>query len=180
MVRRRVNYGGKGGKKGRGYNSFSYNELLEFKDKIDDLTESDNTKIMEMAVKRVAARFLREVVKITPVGNYTDGRVGGTLRRGWTANGHRTAELSATFGGNNDFKGALERVRVKKRGDVYIIEIENVVEYASYVNYGHRTRGGRGWVEGQFFMEIATNKVDGKKDADIEAVVLKYLKEALE
>lgn len=160
--------------------NFDFSELTAYKEKIDELSESDNVKIMEMAVKRVAARFLREVLKITPVGNYTDGRVGGTLRRGWTANGHRTAELSAAFGGNDDFKGALERVRVKKRGDVYIIEIENVVEYASYVNYGHRTRGGGGWVEGQFFMEIATDRVDGKKDKDIEAVVLKYLKEALE
>lgn len=166
-------------KRNRNGAGFDFGELNDFKDKIDKLESNEKEKIMEMAIKRVASRFLREVLKVTPVGNYTDGRVGGTLRRGWTANGQRAAELSATFGGDNDFNGALGRVKVKRRGNVYIIEIENVVDYASYVNYGHRTRNG-GWVEGQFFMEIAADKIEGKKDKDIETVVMKYLKEALE
>lgn len=160
-------------------NGFNFEELNDFKDKLEKLESAEKEKIMEMAIKRVASRFLREALKITPVGNYNDGRVGGTLRRGWTANGQRNAELSATFGGDNDFTGALNRVKVRRRGNVYVIEIENVVEYASYVNYGHRTRNG-GWVEGQFFMEIAADKIEGKKDKDIENVVIKYLKEALE
>jgi hypothetical protein len=167
------------GRRNRKGNGFDFEELNNFKNKLDKLESSEKEKIMVMAIKRVASRFLREVLKITPVGNYTDGRVGGTLRRGWVSNGQRTAELSATFGGDNDFNGALGRVKVRKRGNTYIIEIENVVEYASYVNNGHRTRNG-GWVEGQFFMEIAADKIEGKKDKDVEAVVIKYLKEALE
>lgn len=33
------------------------------------------------------------------------------------------------------------------------IDVDNNMEYASYVEEGHRTRGGGGYVPGQFFMK---------------------------
>ena len=35
---------------------------------------------------------------------------------------------------------------VRKNGDSYEIEIINSVEYANYVEFGHRTRDHKGWV----------------------------------
>ena len=170
--------GGSGGRKGSGYNAFTYDELEAFKKQVEQLTEKDHEEIMKKAIRTVAARFLREAVKRTPVGNYNDGRVGGTLRRGWTTGDQKTAMYSALFGGSTDYNGTLDNIKVEKHGNKYVVEIVNNVEYASYVNYGHRTRGGNGWVEGRFFMEIAAEKVEAKKDYDVEMTVLKYLKEA--
>ena len=47
---------------------------------------------------------------------------------------------------------------IKKKGSVYEIEISNDVEYASYVEYGHRiVRGGNtlGWKDGVFMLTIS-------------------------
>lgn len=49
--------------------------------------------------------------------------------------------------------------RIEKRGDEYYIEVYNNVEYAEAVEYGHRTRGGKGFVKGQHMMELSLEEV---------------------
>lgn len=44
---------------------------------------------------------------------------------------------------------------VVKQGNEYIIEVYNNTEYAEPVEYGHRKRGGKGFVEGAHMMEIS-------------------------
>lgn len=48
------------------------------------------------------------------------------------------------------------------QGGGWVIEIKNGVEYASYVENGHRTRGGKSWVAGQFFMKNSLNAIDSQ------------------
>ena len=48
------------------------------------------------------------------------------------------------------------------QGSGWVIEIKNGIEYASYVENGHRTRGGRSWVAGQFFMKNSLNAIDSQ------------------
>ena len=134
-------------------------QLKKFKANIDKLEKSDIEKMCERAIKEIAANFLRDVIQVTPVGSYTDGRVGGTLRRGWTVD-------------NRD-------IRVQKVGSNYEIEIVNSVEYASYVNNGHRTVNG-GWVNGRFFVEIAANQVERRMPALLDRQVTKALREAFD
>lgn len=45
--------------------------------------------------------------------------------------------------------------KIKKIGDEYYIEVYTNVDYAEPVEYGHRTRGGKGFVNGVHMMEIA-------------------------
>lgn len=51
---------------------------------------------------------------------------------------------------------------VQKCNGGYMVEIVNPVEYASYVNYGHRTvkKDGYGWSPGLFFVDKATGNVE--------------------
>ena len=95
---------------------------------------------IEACAKELAARLLRKVVKRTPVGIYPPGSglVGGTLRRGWTP---------------------VSQLAVIRQGNDYIIDIVNPVEYASYVEYGHRTANHRGWVEGRFMLTLSVDEV---------------------
>lgn len=56
---------------------------------------------------------------------------------------------------------------VKKKGSVYEIEISNDVEYASYVEYGHRiVRGGNtlGWKDGVFMLTISEKNLEKVMD----------------
>lgn len=81
---------------------------------------------------------MAKVIKRTPVGQYepSSGKTGGTLRRGWTAKTEEEAMKGAVPGA----KAFVDSLQVTKSGDVYQIEIINPVHYASYVEYGHRTR----------------------------------------
>ena len=123
----------------------------------------------EMCAKELAARLLAKVIKRTPVGVYpaSSGKVGGTLRRGWTANQDTSAADYAS------------RLQVTKTGKTYTIEIVNPVEYASYVEYGHRTPKHDGWVEGQFFLTISEQEIQRIAPKVLAAKLDKMMEEAL-
>lgn len=62
----------------------------------------------------------------------------GTLRKAWSVEGP-----SVSGGG-------------------WIVKVSNPTEYASYVERGHRTRGGENWVPGQFFMKNSLNAINSQ------------------
>lgn len=151
----------------------SSSDIKKLKKKLEKLNDNADEFLLVCA-KEIAARIYRGVVLRTPVGDYTkkvkivaarsskkhmkgdvyekrvniaNGKIGGTLRRGW-------------------FVGPAI-----KDGDVYKIEISNPVEYASYVEYGHRQTPGRyvpalgcklkkNWVKGRYMMTYAVQDVE--------------------
>lgn len=119
----------------------SFNDLAAFKEKLEKLKRAERRKWSEAATKELAARMFRKVKKRTPVGAYPkkSGKKGGTLRRNWAV-------------GN-----------VVKSGDAYSIDVFNPVHYAPYVEFGHRTRNRRGWVDGRFMLTISEQEL--QKDA---------------
>ncbi|MFR8426902.1 MAG: HK97 gp10 family phage protein [Roseburia inulinivorans] len=48
---------------------------------------------------------------------------------------------------------------IEQRGNEYYIEVYNNVEYVEPVEYGHRTRGGKGFVKGAHMMELSLQEV---------------------
>jgi hypothetical protein len=116
--------------------------------------------------KELAARLLAKVIKRTPVGQYPaeTGKKGGTLRRGWTGGKSSNAQAYANS------------LNVNKTGTDYIIEIINPVEYASYVEYGHRTRNHKGWVEGKFMLTISEDEIRQSAPRVLENKLKNYLK----
>ena len=133
------------------FGSFNIRGLQEFQKELNKLQDPD--KFVESCAKELAARLYARVKKRTPVGEYpkSTGKQGGTLERGWTIG------------------------EIKKEGDNYVIEIVNPVEYASYVEYGHRTANHKGWVPGQFFMTIAQQEIETITPKVLEAKMKKYL-----
>ena len=122
--------------------------LIDIRDKFEkNLTGKELDLFIDSCAKELAARLLAKVIKRTPVGQYppSTGKKGGTLRRGWT-NGNSSSSFA-------------QEIKVHHFGNTYVIEIINPVEYASYVEYGHRTRGGNGWVEGHFMLTISAEEV---------------------
>ena len=187
-----------------------YKQLKRVQEKLQRLAETDFDRVCRELSQELAQRLLAKTIRRTPVGvkpkfldedkkalpktqkvtgasgkkrsfltregaildKYWSGYVGGTLRRGWQVNS----------------------VKVKRRkgaGATYEVEIINPVEYASYVEYGHRQRPGRyvpqigktlkrGWVPGRFMLTISERELEVDGPKIIEKRVMEALKEALD
>lgn len=145
----------------------------------------------EKIAKQLAARLLRLVIKATPVGDYDKpvsfvtkggtevsfepkkGKKGGTLRRGWTSNTQEQAES----GQKTKADTYADAMTVHFFGDKVVVEILNPVEYAPYVEYGHRTVNRSGWVPGKFMLTISVKKLQTYAPKVIEAEIEQMLKE---
>ncbi len=146
-------------------------ELKEFRNELHKSLSGKQLELfIESCAKELAARLLAKVIKRTPVGEYPEGsgKKGGTLRRGWTGGKGQKA---------NAFAGNL---KVHHYGGVYVIEVENPVEYASYVEFGHRKRGGKGWVEGKFMLTISEEEIQRDAPRVLENKLKKKLGECFQ
>ena len=149
------------------YGSCNFDGLKDLKRNLSKLEDKKVDQFMEACAKELAARLLAKVIKRTPVGVYPSGsgKVCGTLRRGWTA------------GKNQNATNYAKSLQIQHVGDVYKIVITNPVEYASYVEFGHRTRNHKGWVEGKFMMTISEQEIQTIAPRVLESKIKKLLGE---
>lgn len=137
------------------YGRMNVKGLRELQKQLESMKDSE--ELMQDCAKELAKRLMKLAKDRTPVGQYPSesGKVGGTLRRGW-----KTGEI-------------------EKIGNTYRIEVINPVEYASYVEYGHRTRNHTGWVNGRFMMTVSANEIEQATPKILEKKILRYLKGAI-
>ena len=133
---------------------------------------------MEACAKELAARLLAKVIKRTPVGDYPkgSGRKGGTLKRGWTTQKSGSGAEGLKVRSARKF---VDTLKVHKFGGVFVIEIENPIEYASYVEYGHRTATHKGWVPGRFMLTISEQEIQAIAPKVLEKKIMKFLGECM-
>lgn len=157
------------------FGNCKFNDLKKLQEKLNKLNEKEINEFIEACAKELAARLLAKVIKRTPVGEYepSSGKTGGTLRRGWTAKTEEEAMKGAVSGA----KAYVDSLNVAKAGDVYQIEIINPVHYASYVEYGHRTRNHKGWVQGRFMLTISEQEIERDAPKILERKLAKKLGE---
>ncbi|MCH5186829.1 MAG: HK97 gp10 family phage protein [Oscillospiraceae bacterium] len=167
---------------------FSMSGYEQFQKQLNKIGQNDIDAFVESCAKELAARLLREVIYRTPVGEYSGGeydckarkdplgkhksskspgKKGGTLRRGWTA------------GKNANAAAYANSLTVNRFGDTCVIEIINPVEYASYVEYGHRTPNHAGWVIGHFMMKKSEIEVEKIAPQVLESKIKKFLGECM-
>lgn len=154
--------------------SFDYSEL---KNMAKGMKKALDNRVIERWIREflleMAFRAHRKIVKRTPVGVYSNqvyfttkdgkevsftakqGKIGGHLRRNWQVG------------------------KVERRGNSYVIEIFNNVEYASYVENGHRTRNHKGWVEGRFMATISMNEIERELPRFMEKKQIELLNQIL-
>ena len=138
---------------------FDFSAFEKFEQRLKKLDEKQLTSVNKKSVDLIGKYYLSNVVQLTPVGLYDpkSGKVGGTLRRGWKLDG-----------------------LAKKRGKDYELDVINPTDYASFVNFGHRTRGHKGWVEGQFFAERASEQTIKEVQQPLEKLVARELRRHLD
>ena len=119
-----------------------FSQFREFAKGFEKLSDSEIDDLCVACSKELAARLLALVIPATPVGKYPkgSGKKGGTLRRGWGAKNGKAGREYA------------QSLTVTKSGNIYMVEIINPVEYASYrVRSPYRKRRlGRGPVHADY------------------------------
>lgn len=147
------------------WGSTDFRQLKRLQKKMEKLQSGDFDKFCEEAAKELAARLLGKVIRRTPVDD-------GVLRRGWTVQ----TESQAQVGGNpKNVKAYAESLIVTKVGSTYEIEVINPVNYASYVEFGHRTANHAGWVNGRFMLTISEQELDAQAPKILEKKLMKFL-----
>ena len=67
--------------------------------------------------------------------------------------------------------GVLRRSwRVKKDGDLARI-VYNNVKYAPYVEYGHRTRGGKSFIDGRYMLTKSVEEIESELDNQLSILI---------
>lgn len=185
--------------------NFTISDLKKLQDQLNKLQSGNVETFVESCAKELAARLLAKVIKRTPVGDYSkevevtakrdsknhkkgdtykkrinpSGKMGGTLRRGWTSKSHKEAESGTGKSSVSEGIAYADSLKINHYGGFLVIEIINPVEYASYVEYGHRTRNHKGWVPGRFMLTISEQEMQGIAPKVLEAKIKKFLGECM-
>jgi hypothetical protein len=147
--------------------TINFRDFERIQNNLEKLNQEQVDLFIDACAKELAARLLAKVIKRTPVGDYpnSSGKKGGTLRRGWTGGKTQSAVAYA------------DSLTIHHFGDAYVIEIVNPVEYASYVEFGHRTSNHKGWVNGRFMLTISEQEIQNAAPAIIEKKLMKQMGE---
>lgn len=147
--------------------TINFRDFERIQSNLEKLNQEQVDIFIDACAKELAARLLAKVIKRTPVGDYpnSSGKKGGTLSRGWTAGKNQSAVSYA------------DSLPIHHFGDAYVIEIINPVEYASYVEFGHRTANHKGWVNGRFMLTISEQEIQSAAPGIIEKKLMKQMGE---
>ena len=69
--------------------------------------------------------------------------------------------------------GQLRRSWELEKGDLYV-KLMNRTEYAQFIEYGHRTRGGKSYVEGVYMLKTSFEKTKKDFNRDLDKLFKKY------
>ncbi|WP_262123386.1 HK97 gp10 family phage protein [Anaerococcus sp. Marseille-Q5996] len=64
---------------------------------------------------------------------------------------------------------------VKKTGSGFEMSLSNNTEYAGHVEFGHRTRGGKGVVKGVYMMKKGTTRLEQRLPSKLEQAMERAL-----
>ncbi len=178
-----------------------FKELERFQEKLERASVQSDELIRALS-RELAARLLAKVIKKTRPGVKPEikspaqaaiwsGYVGGTLRRGWVSKtaGEAKSGKGSTISAEQQ-KEYVGSLAISKSGNEYQITIENPVEYAPYVEYGHRQTPGRyvpalgkrltrSFVPGQNMLTISEAELEAQAPKLIEARISQWLEEVL-
>lgn len=179
-------------------------QLKELQKKLEKLRDKSDP-FMDKCVKNLSARLLRKVIKRTPVGNYSgeeyecngegmhfhhkgrkiDGKVGGELRKGWTASVQNESESNSDQ--EVDINKYVNSLEIVHSGNMASTTISNPVEYAPYVEHGHRVvvtgKDGKkktvGYVQGHHMLEKSVQDVQKVAPKVVEKLVNTYFRRGM-
>jgi hypothetical protein len=69
--------------------------------------------------------------------------------------------------------------QIIRTGNGFEVEVINPVDYAMYVEYGHRTRDHNGWVNGRFMLTISIEELERELPAFLDRKLQQFIENGL-
>ncbi|MDO4728438.1 MAG: HK97 gp10 family phage protein [Bacteroidota bacterium] len=185
-----------------------FKELEKFAKDLEKARDKEMKKLLEQITNEIASRLLRKVIKRTPVFQpifgdelrYKSGKRKGELKYNkdgtiakdgkrkikYKKHGKTITKDYTRTGGN--LRRSWDITKVGRSGNRYEVTVFNPIEYAVYVEYGHRQTPGRyvpaigkklkkSWVEGKFMLTKSELELKDKIPAIVEKKIEAWLKE---
>ena len=156
-------------------------ELKQLSKKLEQLSEVDMDRLCRDTANEIAQILWNKVKKRTPVGVVPDDiwknrktkvsatGASGKTRKFFSREAAIYHDYWSSYEGGS-LRDAWTILPIEKHGDQYTVTIINNLEYASYVEYGHRQTPGRyvpalgktlkaSWVKGRFMLTISEQEV---------------------
>ena len=144
-------------------------DLEEFQERLAHFNKKERKKVLIKATNDLGNAVMSKARELSPVGDYSNlvepynARMGGTMRAAW------------------------QKTPVSKKGEVYRQTVKNPIEYARYVEYGHKQTVGRyvpalgkrlkqGFVKGQYMLTKAVIQTNSVVDKIVKNRIDKELK----
>lgn len=154
--------------------------------------QEEQDRVIKRMAQRLARICLREVKRRTPVGSKPEFEAvtvkseNGRRRKLLMAAAANAAEHWRGYHGGTLRRAWIIR-GVRRVGGVWTATIFNPMEYASYVENGHRQKPGRfvpalgvtlkkSWVEGRFMMRLSAEYVEKEGAEYVQQEFEKYLR----
>lgn len=127
-----------------------YTQMEQLMKRMEKFERVDKEELCRDLAVEIAARLLRMAKRRTPVDT-------GTLRESWTIENKHLVAI--------------------KRGNAYEVTITNSMEYASYVEFGHRTSNHMGFVPGVYMLTVSEQELKKTAPRIIERKLMQRLSE---
>lgn len=136
--------------------------LKELQKQFEKLSGSEINEFIEDTTRKLSIELLSKTIDDTPY-------VTSNLRRHWTnhAEGYVSSAPSP-----EEYVNAHE---ITKSSNTYVFQIYNNCEYAPYIEWGHRSRDGKGWVNGYFPLTMNVARLNKNAGKRIEGYFNKFL-----
>lgn len=122
-----------------------------------------------MSVKVDISGVADTIDKILKIPEVFDGEITKTLNSegaDWMGD-----VVSNTPRKTGDLQKSWTLSPISKNANVFEMELSNNLDYAIHVEYGHRTRDGKGKVEGIHMLKNGTSRLEDRLPASIEKAV---------
>lgn len=171
---------------------FDVREFEKFCDKVRELDgKADTTRVLEAGTNQLAALYVREAKKRTPVGKR------GSVKAFAGKDRNGQAKYITYHYNTQQTRNAWRVNSAKVVGTTAFARVYNLSKYASFLNDGHRQEVGRyvpmlgtpiggvvhgaklkkPWVEGLHMTDAAESVVDRNAGRILDRVVRGYLRE---
>ncbi|MDR2560074.1 MAG: hypothetical protein LBC86_11130 [Oscillospiraceae bacterium] len=151
-----------------GFDEFLKLFLLEMAERI--ITKTKERQAQIQAGRGDAYRGVGALLNAWGIGSVRFEQLAGGSR-GWTREEWESRgrpEITAT--------PISAEQAIEQKQTMLVVEIFNLMEYSSHVEFGHQTRGGAGWVNGWFMLTISIDEIMRQIPARYNKAFLEFMK----